>query len=278
MASRLLSRARKVNWKNNKRKVIAVFLSATFLTLIIGTFVSTFGSMIEIAVLPKERSFPLPIYINPNGTRGFVDQPDIAIVLNFSYPKDTLTIGQLVEIGGLCFLNGEVADNISRITLTFQNLMKYESIDSDIPKQAFLNFINSNDSRGLAFAENGQLVYKLNDNTTAKWFIEGSYKPIIGIFYENDTTSTLMINDVVLQVYPKEQLTQNETNKVTVILSVAVLLLGIIEVLTLAYYLWDYGSDKCNYLVQDVPGNKEVENREGKEKETVPSNDIKAVA
>lgn len=226
------------------RKLIAVFLLLLFLIPVLLVLPYCFSITTKMMILPEKRSFIIPIYINHNGTSGFVES-DIEFSLNFSYPKETLIIDERVEIIGLSVLKGNVADNITRILLTFQNCMEYGKFDQwGMPKQAFLHFVNINGSRGLAIDEEGRPVYLLSDDITANWFMDGDYKPVIGVFYDNNTNSTMVIDDVVIHVYPKEQLTQIETNKASVILSFTVLILSIVGVITLFYYLWDYDSQK----------------------------------
>ena len=170
---------------------------------------------VDITTLPKPHTFEVPININLNGAVGFVDT-QVSIGLYFTYPNGTLFVGDKVDIIGYAYLKRSVSDNISMIAIGFQNCLEYPifEIFNGIPKQGMLQFGNERFYLEVnKITGEVESVWYTSANVT--WSIEGDYKPIIGIFYTDGKNSTMTTEDVVIHVYPKGQLTQIQTNKVT---------------------------------------------------------------
>ncbi|MDD5240049.1 MAG: hypothetical protein PHH61_06340 [Candidatus Nanoarchaeia archaeon] len=233
---------------NTKRKSLGIVLIILYFLFVFFFLWNTLSISGEIADSTSQRTFLVPINMNLNGTRGFY-QTDIRIGLNFTYPRGTLIVDETINIIGIAFLESERTKNISLIAISFENCLSSGKYDQfGLPKQAFLIFNNSETTSGLVINQDtGRFGKLMCDDVDATWSIDGSYHPIIGIFYNDNTNTTMTIDDIVIHVYPKEQLTQIQTNIVTVILSIAVFLLSFFGVLDLFLNFWNYESQKCNY-------------------------------
>ena len=88
---------------------------------------------------------------------------------------------------------------------------------------------------GLVFGKkDAKAVFHMTAETTTVTFpIDGNFKPILGIFYQQgDTNTTMLIEDITITVFPKERLTQIQTNKVTAELSIAVFIFSLFGVIS----------------------------------------------
>jgi hypothetical protein len=232
--------------KRKKSRVLALILLVGYFVFFSAFIMVSLPPSLEIVFSPEQRSFKVPININLNGIKGFVDT-DVTISLNLRLNKPTLTSDEPVDINGLAIFKSERTANITKIAVSFQNCMEYQKFDQwGIPEQAFLVFDNKS---GAFTIDNitGKLVYFVIKNMKVNWSVDGDYKPIIGVFYNDNTNSTMTDEDVVIHVFPKEQYTQIQTNKASIILSWAVLGLSLIGVFDLFIQLWNYGLDKYNY-------------------------------
>jgi hypothetical protein len=230
-----------------KRRAFAIFLFAIyFLSLVIFIF-SIRGLASDVLSASEERSYLFPINLNLNGTMR-LGEPDITFCLNFTYPKGTLVVDEPLDIIGLSVLRGKAMDDVNMTLLTFQNCLRAESYDVfHFPKQAFLVFNNSDHNRALTFDDSGKTAYILCDDTEAYWSMDGDYKPIISIFYANNTNRMMVIDDVTIHVYPREQLTQMQSNSINLLLSIAGFILGFVVVIDLCNNLWNYEAESCRY-------------------------------
>ncbi|MCL5950005.1 MAG: hypothetical protein M1490_05965 [Candidatus Bathyarchaeota archaeon] len=232
--------------KITKRKALAIFMLVTYVIFIIVFAFSIKGLTFDVLSAPERRSYLLPINLNLNGTMGF-GNPDITLCLNFTYPRGALIVDESVDIIGLSVLRGSAMSNVSMILVTFQNCLENGSYDIfHFPKQAYLVFNNSDHNRGLTFDDSGKIVYIFCDDTQAYWSLDGDFKPIVGVFFADNTNKTMIIDDVIIHVYPREQLTQMQSNSVSLILSIAGLILGSVVVIEIFYNLWDEDG-KCKY-------------------------------
>lgn len=208
-----------------------VGISAYFLPKIIADYDEVINSS-------KPRTFQFPININLNGTVGFFE-PQVSIGLTITYPRGILIVDEPVKVHGHAVLDNETAYNVSVIVVVFQNCLKYPMnyTYKGIPRQGFIVF-NATD-RMLDYNRiTGKAVYNILGDSTISWPIDGESKTILGIFYNDGTNTTMAINDLVLHVYPKEQLTQIQTNKVTTELTVAVFIFATFGVFSIASDIW----------------------------------------
>jgi hypothetical protein len=199
----------------------------------------------EITDSVKLRTFQFPINFNLNGTLGFFE-PDVTIGLTITYPNGILIVDEPVNVNGHAVLNNKTTTNVSAIVVTFQNALRYpiNYTYEGIPRQGFTVF-NSTD-RFLDYSRiTGEVVYNILGNSTIVWSIDGESKPIIGIFYNDGTNETIAIQDLSLHVYPKEQLTQVQTNKVTTELTFAVFIFAFFGVFSIASDIWPRKPKAC---------------------------------
>ena len=92
-----------------------------------------------------------------------------------------------------------------------------------------------------------ETVFELIDNTKVAWAIDGDYVPTIEITFFDGTNQTIVANDISIHVYPQEELTQIETNKVSVIITLALFIFSAVGVVTLFFDLWDSEEKVCKY-------------------------------
>jgi len=207
-----------------------VGVSAYFLPTILADYTGVIHSL-------DSRTFTFPININLKGTVEIANPP-IMIGLTFTYSKGTLIVDEPVKVKGHAVID-EVISNISAIVVNFQNCLEYpiKPVYKGIPKQGFIIF-NATD-RFLDFNTlTGTAVYNILGNATITWSVDGASKPILGILYDDGTNTTMTIEDLVLNVYPKEQLTQVQTNKVTTELTIAVFIFAFFGVFSIASDIW----------------------------------------
>ncbi len=246
--------------------VIIIILSAAFF----GYFgVAIYADFMDITTTPKSRSFAVPINIDLQGVKGF-GNPPISIGLNFIYPNGTLYVNDNVSIYGYAYLRPDVTENITMIAVGFQNCLEYPIVDAfwGIPKQGFVQIREEMPTIGVN-QQTGEVEKFWLGNETVTWSIEGEYKPIIGIFYKDGTNTTLTTDDVVIHVYPKEQLTQVKTNKVTVELAIVALAISGLGILSILMQIWPKKEasnveDLCKLIKQRLESQQQPQNREPK--------------
>jgi len=143
---------------------------------------------------------------------------------------------------------------LDHIEIFFQNSLAYPVSYEDngiIPKQGTLAFPNPYRIEGT-----GVTVSNITIGSSAQiiWPIEGDYTPIIGVFFTDGTNKTYTGSDVVLHVYPKEQLTQIDTERTSLEasqaslkLSEAVFILGSLSILAVVIQILDHSETNGKY-------------------------------
>jgi hypothetical protein len=218
--------------KHRIRLAIVIIVVYTIIaTLFIPTIVLGYWNIVSA---PKKNSFDLPLRINLNGTRSF--NITISFGLKIKYYKEILVANEPMDINGVAIMDDN-SFNISRIQFGFQNSLAYNkttrSVITDqweIPLQGALIFAFGD----TAIGEDGKIVYHMTAPTTTITFpVDGNFKPLLGIFYQQgDTNTTMLIEDVAITIFPKGQLTQIQTNKVTSELSIAVFIFSLFGVIS----------------------------------------------
>lgn len=145
-------------------------------------------------------------------------------------------------------------NTLDHVEIFFQNSLAYPVSYEDngiIPKQGTLNFPNPYRLGGT-----GTIVSNISVGSSAQviWPIEGDYTPIIGVFFLDGTNKTYTGSDVVIHVYPAEQLTQIDTERASLEssqaslkLSEAVFILGSISILAVIIQILDHSETDCKY-------------------------------
>ena len=201
----------------NSRKIrlfSAIIILVIYLVFLIVFTFGTIQDYTDITTSPKPRTFDVPININLSGAKGFIE-PQFSIGLTFTYPNGSLFVGDEVNIDGRAVLRNEIVNNISSIAIGFQNCLSYpvSEVYDGIPKQGILQFSHDRfvpDYNRIT----GEIASVWFGDSVVTWSIEGDYKPIIGIFFNDGKNTTMTVEDITIHVYPKEQLTQMQTNKV----------------------------------------------------------------
>lgn len=217
-------------------------------------------------VSPEPRNFTVPIRINLNGTRSY--DVDVSFALDFTYQNGTLIVDDAVEIDGIAVLLSNNAKEIETIQVGFQNALAYNTTTKSVirdywgvPEQGYL-FFNTSQS-GIIYP------FSLTEKITVIWTIDGNYHPIIGITYKNGTQpSPMFIEDIVITVFPKEQLTQVQTaevntklSMVNTWLSIAVFVFSIFNIITIVIDILPL--ERVQFSL--VPQNKDIEELNQKE-------------
>jgi hypothetical protein len=201
---------------------------------------------------------------NINSVSRFVSA-DVKIGLNLTYPNAILAANIPVNITGIVYIknvqliNSSSPKSIDRIYYGFQNCIQFPLTldEDDVPKWGYLD-INFNLANSGIFidSQNDYGVVSWGQTTTANvfWSMEGDYKPIIAVFYADKTNQTFTTDDIVIHVYPEQQLSEIEserisldTNQASLQLSWIILILSAFTVIALIVQIWDVSDNECNY-------------------------------
>jgi hypothetical protein len=177
----------------------------------------------EITNAPHSRNFQVTFSVYLNNTIN-IELPDVIIGLNVTYPNGTLVVDEPVTIFGKAVLNTPQAKNIGNIAIAFDNAYEFpQSYDSHgIQKFVTLNINNPNNE--------DELLGHIN----LSWPIDGDYRLIGYIIFYDGSLKSMNNNNVVFHVYPKEQLTQIQSNKISLVLTIVLLIftyVGIIDII-----------------------------------------------
>jgi hypothetical protein len=150
-------------------------------------------------------------------------------------PHGTLIIGERIDISGKATVETKLEQNIMEIRIWFQTSQAYNLTFDD---EGMINATDSN----IHLVRIGD-TNKLKGNATICWRLEGSYKPIAQLFFENKTgnfKNYLGISpDVAITVYPESEYAQIVNNEVTIVLAIAVYFLKVIGIISLILKLWN---------------------------------------
>jgi hypothetical protein len=199
----------------------------------------------------QSRTFQIPIYIKFNSTSTLIpiSESDVTFTLNFTYPYGTLIVNEPVTINATITLKGVGAEQIQDTKIVFQNWLGYpnEYTEDDVPIQGALDFQTP---LQIVNGSGNNIVdghFQTSTSAQVVWAIDGDYKPLILFVFRDGTGYQTIDDNVVIHVYPNEQLTQIYANKVSVVLSLAVFIFSFVGVFALFFQLWDYETSKCNY-------------------------------
>lgn len=204
-------------------------------------------------------TFQIPLYLRFNNTNriGTFNESGIAFRLTFTYPNGTLVTNEPVTIDSTAIMDYAYS-TLDHISIFFQNSLAYPiSYENNgiIPRQGTLNFQNP-----YHFEGTGNVISNISvgSYTQVIWPIEGDYTPIIGVFFTDGTNKTYIGNDVVIHVYPAQQLTQIDTERTSLEasqaslkLSEAVFILGSLSVLAVVIQILDRSETVCKYTREE---------------------------
>lgn len=190
---------------------------------------------------PPPQVLAIPFNINLEGETGFV-QVDVSIGLSCTSPKGVLVANEPIEIRGIAALLEEEANNISRISLTFENCLECPLNFSqwNIPEQGFIHFLNEPPFyAGMDYDRTtGKILMYMVSEATVIWTSEGSHKPIIGIFFKDGTNQTMTQESSPINIYPRSHLTEIQSVIVNAHLAVAVFVFTAFSVISIAIDIW----------------------------------------
>lgn len=257
-----------VSWK---RVVIAVGIFIAYFLLITPYFLTIQDTLDTVSdeynnliKPPQPLNFVEPIAINTiSEGSAFVQDTDIAVNLNITYPLGTLIVNENVNIFATAFLNITTKSaNLTSFIIGFQNgLASPITYRNNIPLNGIFQFYNpyavpNAEAQSITLFNNTSVAY---GNMTIVWHAEGDYKPIIQLNFYDNTSRVVVDDSLVFHVYPLETLTQIETNKIALEANIAslklsqgVLILGTIAIFALCVQIVDHTDYKCNYPENNV--------------------------
>lgn len=231
---------------------IRPFISRNYRILAIATLVLAYGTISTHTLYtisgtyaeitnPPPQILTIPFNINLKGETGFV-QIDVSIGLNCTSKKGILVVNEPIEIRGITALLEENANNISRISVSFENCLEYPLNISqwNIPKQGFIHFLNEPPFyAGMDYDRTtGKILMYMVSEATVTWTSEGSHKPIIGIFFKDGTNQTMTQESSPINIYPRSYLTEVQSATVNVQLAFAVFFFTAFGVLGIILDIW----------------------------------------
>jgi hypothetical protein len=211
--------------------------------------------------------------LNGTGGVGFVTNYTnvIACCLNFTYPNGTLIANVPVTVSGRIHVENQ---HIDQVTIIFPNSLLFplsNVAETGFPKQGSLNYIapfngtvsvDYNSTSGIMIIDgkngtlHGNIMVGSSDTQTTQilWPIQGDYAPLIGVHFDDGTSQSFSIDDTKIHVYPPEQATQIEServalemNQASLKLSIAVFVLSILSAVTLFFQIVDRNETDCKY-------------------------------
>ena len=252
-----------VNWTCKRITAVSiVIIYIIVIALFAQDIVSTSLAVINSG---QSRTFQIATYVNFNETSalhiGFKNESDMIISMNFTLPHGILAVNEPITINATAILKGNHILEIGEVYVMFPNSLSYPtSYDADqIPIQGGIGIGNILYSEGrknpnVTFSVDPGTIFRINAESQIIWTIDGDYIPKIGVFFFDGSNSTYVPDDIILHVYPQEQFTQLQTNKVSVIITLALFVFSAVGVATLFFDLWDSDKDVCKY--KDKPNDE----------------------
>ncbi|MCW4018924.1 MAG: hypothetical protein NWF00_09655 [Candidatus Bathyarchaeota archaeon] len=215
----------------------------------------------ELTQTPEPYSFTMPLRLRFNGSSpvGLENESGLAFRLTFTCPNETLVVNEPVTIDSVTVLD-YAWTAFQEVDIIFQNSLAYPLCYEDngvIPKAGTLSFYNpiGGDTVNAAAHNNVFRNITINCDTQVVWQVEGNYSPLIVVFFNDGTNKTYTTDDVIIHVYPRAQLAQIESERVSLSatqanlkLSEAVFILGIVSIVALVIQVLDVPTQmKCKY-------------------------------
>jgi hypothetical protein len=129
-----------------------------------------------------------------------------------------------------------------------ENPTKYD--ENGIRSSAQMNF-DIND----CVIENNQVV--IHNQTQVIWSTEGDFVPILYVINGSGFAREFNTNDLVFHVYPRTELVNMDSNKTSMLLTIALFIFTIVGVLTLYFDLRDFKVRNPNYKPDKEPQHTE---------------------
>ena len=157
-----------------------------------------------------------------------LSKEDILFAETFCYPYGILITDEPIGVAGIAILRTDSAQTVTSIIMIFQNSLAY-------PK--------CNTSTGIPIPGNIILARtlttdRLEGKATIYFPVEGDYQGIMMLSFANGATQEITIPNLVLHVYPQEELTQLESTHISVMLTYAVFVLTIMGIINIGVDLW----------------------------------------
>lgn len=242
---------RGINWTWSRRLAIVLLILLFLLSIYIFPSINTWN--IENNNLQQPRTSHITFKYNFDEQRIDVGETpsDILIDVALRYPRGTLIVDDPIDISGIAIQYGSLDQHVESLTIWFQNALAYPVTQDE-------NGITEGRDLLINISQGNN---KLVGNTTVVWVLEGTYNPLLGLVFTNETGTYAfyagMSTDVAITVYPKAELAQILTNNVSMILTIAFYVLALVGTGNLVVLLWDRKpltqNKKENSQAQDKP-------------------------
>lgn len=231
-----------LNWHNSRK--VATFVMIGLIFAYVLWIYSPIATSIEQINQPSQPlSFEEPIAVNTlPDTAAFVQSTDIAVDLNITYPLGILIVNESVSIFATTFMNISInSANLTSFIIGFQNALADPTVyKNGIPHNGVFQVDNpyvfpNAVAQHMTIENDTDTEYR---NITIVWHTDGDYKPIIQLNYYDGSSQVIVDNDLVFHVYPTNQLTQIETNRINTLLTNALFLFGVLGLFLIAKEVW----------------------------------------
>ncbi len=268
--------------KTSNRKIAMKYSKIIFSFFIIGLSISIFsyvmivysGTFAQILNSPQPKNFTLvysgwignATYKEVNGT--LIPDYDYTVILKFTCPNGNLMAGENVSITGTTLLLTPSGKNITLFMVAYHNSYYSPPIYD----------INGVPEAGGVIMNNTVGDMELVGNSTIIFPVEGIYS-MFGMYFINHTAQNIQSNDAPLQISTNNELNQIQTNKVSVILSIALLFFSLFSAIDIGIRVYPYSEPKLNRVDNEQKKSKNAETKtkpenkfsNGKVKEVAPS-------
>lgn len=234
---------------SKKRIAVAIIIAITygialmFYVPTIFTISNTISERYSDLTKPTQpRTFQEVSTVNFQTNTRLASASDITFGYTFYYPNGTLVVDEPVTVTVKAVLKTPAAKTVSVISLGFQNQLPYP-LTYDIygvPSSSGITLTNTNNTDAF-----GNIV--MTGQETIFWPVDGDYQALMTVFFQDGSNQPMTMPDVVFHVYPKEQLTQIETNQISLEtnqaslqLSEAVLILSTVSIFALIVQILDH--------------------------------------
>jgi hypothetical protein len=172
---------------------------------------------------------------------------DIDIYGTFYYPNGILVVDEIVNVSAKVVLHTPEAQSIRGIVFGFQmGEDPAKKGENGIRESAQMNF-----DMGDSFIEGSDVVMK--NNTQVVWSTEGDFVPILYIINGTGYAREFNTNDLIFHVYPRAELINMDSNKTSILLTIALFIFTVVGVVTLYFDLRDFKVRNPNYKPTEQP-------------------------
>lgn len=242
------------------RKIIAIAIILIY-AIVIGVFSQDIISISSVVIdSGKPRTVQITTYVNFNQTEGYAglkNESDVIISMNLTAPHGTLIVDDPITINAIALIKGDKLLTVGQVWVFFPNCLAYPTsyYENEVPIEGVLRFDNEiytakNKYPNIDFTVQPNTTFRIITSNQVIWNIDGDYTPKVAVFFFDGSNKTYTPQNTVLHVYPQEQLQQSQTNKVSVIITLALFVFSAVGIASLFFDLWESGQSVCKYEKQ----------------------------